>query len=114
MASPPSIRRKTCLAGGEINLSEVDNDWPEEYIPKRLRKGWTALPRESSEFLCCRKNSLGYFTKVAGPFRQLADALEVIPEDYQKRSRIMLLNKDGTEQVVYRWNQQRAMWIRKK
>ena len=88
-----------------------DVELPIEYIPTSLRK---PKPQARPEVLygCGYEETPGSFGMFHGPNPNVEQMLEVVPDDSIKKPCLIRFNKNGTDEVLYRWHQDR--WIRTK
>lgn len=93
----------------EIELREIEDDLPDEYIPTALRLD--ELPRREQVVYACgyerKPNSFGMFH---GPNPDLYEMLEVVPDEPDNSPCLIRFNLDGTDEVLYRWRDGR--WVR--
>ena len=87
---------------------------PEEHQPSSLRDPKSKV-REVAYgygYMCVGADK--NFGMFAGPFPNLRDALESVPEENRiaNTASVIRFNEDGTEEVLYRWYPIAGIWKR--
>lgn len=92
-------------------MSKTESDFPDTYKPKKLLEP-IPPPASGVNYLCFRDTKCGLPRVFAGPFRQLGEALEVVPEDSYRECYIVRHEKDELAVRLYRWRPRKGYWKR--
>lgn len=74
---------------------------PDEYIPSSLRP--VREERKETIYACAYQHKPGSFGLYAGPYQKVKDALETVPDQPYCNPCIVIMRKDGTDDVLYHW-----------
>lgn len=92
-------------------MNETDSDLPKVYTPLILQQVDHSRPKV--EYVVGRVFRSGVYAIITGPFLSVQEALETVPHAGQ-RARLIRLNRDGTEDHLYRWRAKEGCWKRVK
>jgi len=87
------------------------DDLPDEYVPTSLRPE-KPEPRDHVEYAVGYEEKPGSYGMTDGPSPSLQEMLEVVPDEPRKWPCVVRFNKDGTDEILYRWDWKKGCWKR--
>lgn len=86
---------------------------PDEYVPESIRPE-DRKRRKSIAYACGYEDKPNSFGMFHGPNPDLKQMLDVVPDREDESPCIIRFNLDGTDEVLYRWDESKRCWRKQK